>query len=350
MKNVTVTKMADLSREEWLGLRRTGIGASSAAGVLGCSKWSSPFDVYAEVALGHQIDETPEMKRGKLMEPVVVAMFEEREGLTTTPSLFIKSTKWDFMLGSPDRMVVSGPGKHIAIAGLEAKTAHWSTADQFGDEYTDEIPEFYLVQCHHYLCLTGLSKWYCAVLFGMDDFKVFVVEKDKDMEAYLIETLEKFWVEHIVPRIEPNIFESKAIMEHLAKRYPKNIHPLREMNDEEQPDVWYLEKAIRQHDLLGLVVENCKAHVKNIIGDADGLDLGGGAKITWKRSKDRVKTKWKDLAKELGATPEQIATHSTTAPGPRVFLMPKAWRKPADNEKKVEVLEQKKLTSEGDKI
>ena len=87
MIDAIVTKMAGVSRDKWLGMRRTGIGGSGAAGILGVSKLSSPFDVYAEIVLGHQIQETKDMKRGKLLEPAVVAMFEEEFGRLVRMSL-----------------------------------------------------------------------------------------------------------------------------------------------------------------------------------------------------------------------------------------------------------------------
>ena len=38
----------DMSREAWLELRRHSIGGSDAAGIVGLSKWASPYSVWAE--------------------------------------------------------------------------------------------------------------------------------------------------------------------------------------------------------------------------------------------------------------------------------------------------------------
>lgn len=326
MKNATIKKMDGVPRDEWLEMRRTGIGGSGAAGILGVSPWSSPFDVYAEIVLGHQIEESKDMKRGNLFEPVVVQMFEEAEGLATTPSVFARNKKHEWLIGTPDRLVVSGPGEEAPIAGLEAKTAHFFAADGFGEPGTDEVPEHYLLQCAHYMAVTGLDLWYLAVLIGMDDFRVYIIKRDAQLEAYLLEALEAFWTKHIIPKIEPNIFESKAIMEHLAKRYPRDVQPLRKPTLPEEGWVDSLRHAEFLAAASSEYLEKCKARIKNIIADATGLDLGDGNKITWKKSSDGKKTDWKALALELGATTEDVTRHSETKAGSRRFLMPRKWK------------------------
>ena len=42
----------ELSEMQWLEARRKVLGASEVASVLGLSRWSTPFDVYASKVLG----------------------------------------------------------------------------------------------------------------------------------------------------------------------------------------------------------------------------------------------------------------------------------------------------------
>ena len=48
MKALRVASTVGLSRDEWLAIRRTGIGSSDIAGVLGLSPWASPYTVWAD--------------------------------------------------------------------------------------------------------------------------------------------------------------------------------------------------------------------------------------------------------------------------------------------------------------
>ena len=45
---VILAKTDVLSRSEWLGIRRKGIGGSDAAKVLGLSKWAGPLTVFLD--------------------------------------------------------------------------------------------------------------------------------------------------------------------------------------------------------------------------------------------------------------------------------------------------------------
>lgn len=48
MKGIRKVSIRDMSREEWLVRRRKTIGGSDAAGIVGLSKWASPFSVWAD--------------------------------------------------------------------------------------------------------------------------------------------------------------------------------------------------------------------------------------------------------------------------------------------------------------
>ena len=68
------------SHEEWLALRRQDITASVAGALLGVHPKSSPFQLWAEkTGLVPETDdeETPAMKRGRRLEPVVIQIIRE---------------------------------------------------------------------------------------------------------------------------------------------------------------------------------------------------------------------------------------------------------------------------------
>ena len=48
MSKSAIAKITDLSRKEWLALRKHGIGGSDAAAVCGMSRWAGPLDVYLD--------------------------------------------------------------------------------------------------------------------------------------------------------------------------------------------------------------------------------------------------------------------------------------------------------------
>ena len=47
-----------MTREEWLSARRTGIGGSDIAAILGLSPWRTPLDVYRDKVDGEDQPQT----------------------------------------------------------------------------------------------------------------------------------------------------------------------------------------------------------------------------------------------------------------------------------------------------
>ena len=71
MTAVELAKTLDMPREEWLLLRRKGIGGSDAAAIVGLNRWRSAFDVYAEkVGLKPEQPDNEAMRRGGLEDYV----------------------------------------------------------------------------------------------------------------------------------------------------------------------------------------------------------------------------------------------------------------------------------------
>ena len=82
----------------------------------------------------------------------------------------------------------------------------------------------YLLQCCHYMAVTGKSAWYIAVVILGQEFKYAKITRDEAMIANLIAIEEAFWNTHVVPRIMPPPDGSKACDEvleqyfHLARK------------------------------------------------------------------------------------------------------------------------------------
>src|SRR5262245_57780142 len=69
-------------RAEWLEWRRTGLGGSDIAGILGLSKWESPWSIWAnKVGILPDRDASEAMEFGQRAEMMLEAYFEDRTGL-----------------------------------------------------------------------------------------------------------------------------------------------------------------------------------------------------------------------------------------------------------------------------
>lgn len=181
-----LVKTVDMDRDEWLRWRRRGIGGSDASAVVGLNRWRSPVQVWLEKT--GQIKDTGDsevMYWGRVLEDVVAREFSKRTGKKVRRrNAILRHPEHQFMIANVDRMVV---GEN---AGLECKTTSEWRRVEWADE---EIPDEYIIQCQHYMAVTGYEKWYIAVLIGGNKFLWQEVKRDEEIIDYLIQIEGDFW-------------------------------------------------------------------------------------------------------------------------------------------------------------
>lgn len=231
-----------LSREEWLHMRKSGIGGSDAGAVCGLNPYSSPMCVYQD-KISEEINDIDNeaMRQGRDLEEYVAKRFMEETGLKVRRSnKMYRSEAYPFMLADVDRLVVGED------AGLECKTCN---AFQAGNWKDGQIPPHYLIQCLHYMAVTGKRTWYIAVVILGSGFRYQKITWDDQVIGTLIAIEEAFWNQHVLPRVMPEPDGSKACDEVLAKYYhtarKKSVVPL----------VGFDEKLERRETLLKMIGE-----------------------------------------------------------------------------------------------
>lgn len=176
--------------EAWLAARRTGIGGSDVAPILGLSKWTTPLQVYMEKRgeLQPQPD-NPSMRWGRYLEPVVRQAYADETGLEVrvVPDM-LRHSAHDFLIANLDGFVAPSDAPRRVF---EAKTAR--TAEGWGEPGTDQIPQPYLLQVQHYMAVTGFVAADVAVLIGGSDFRIYEVHEDRELQAMVIDACADFW-------------------------------------------------------------------------------------------------------------------------------------------------------------
>lgn len=212
MKGIRKISTKGMSREDWLIQRRKTIGGSDAAGIVGLSKWASPFSVWAEKT-GRTADreDTEAMRQGRDLESYVAQRWAEETGKRVyRVSAMLYNPQYPFAHADVDRMVM---GEN---AGLECKTTFSLDLKQFNGV---EFPMQYYAQCVHYLAVTGADRWYLAVLAYGRGFFTFVLERNQAEIDALMAAEEAFWhqVEQDIP---PAVDGSDATSAALQEVYP----------------------------------------------------------------------------------------------------------------------------------
>lgn len=213
MAEVLVSTL-DMDRDQWLEHRRRGIGGSDAAAIAGLNPWKSPIEVYLE-----KIGEMPEqedneaMYWGRVLEDVVAKEFTERTGKRVRRrNAILHHPKYEFMIANVDRLVV---GEKV---GLECKTVSEYGKDNWED---DKVPDYYILQCQHYMAVTGYKGWWIAALIGGNKFIYKYIERDEDIINYLIQIESEFW-QMVQDRTPPAVDGSESSTEILKILYPES--------------------------------------------------------------------------------------------------------------------------------
>jgi len=271
---LAITK--ELDREAWLEMRRNGLGGSDAAAIAGLNKWKSPVAVYLDkIGQASEEDRAGESAYwGNVMEDIVAQEFSKRTGLKVRRrNAILQHPEHPFMLANVDRLIV---GKK---EGLECKTASEYLKEEWKD---DEVPAQYLIQCQHYMAVTGYEAWWIAVLIGGNKFVYKKIERDEELIQYLIDIEKNFWENHVLANVPPMFDGSDASSELLKIMYPEAVP---ETEIELSPDANKLIEALDQVNAELKDLETRKKEYENQIKAMMGENekaFAGERIITWK--------------------------------------------------------------------
>ena len=296
-----------LSHEDWLRIRKKGIGGSDASAVCGLNPWRSPIDVYMDKTKEKVEDVDNEaMRVGRDLEEYVADRFCEATGKKVRRlNAVLQHDEHDWMIGDVDRVIVGED------ALLECKTANAYSADKWAD---GAIPEQYEIQCHHYIAVTGKKKVYIACLIMGIDFVWRVVERDEDIIRNLIAIERDFWYKNVLEKRLPAPDGSESAGNAIKEMYTASIPQTLDLSGMAGRMARYNDIEV----LLGSLKaeqEMIKQEIQLQMGEADTA-LVGNRKVTWKSQKGRVSIDSKKLREEL---PDVYEAYSKVGNPTRVF-------------------------------
>lgn len=234
--------LAGVDTEGWLRLRKSGIGGSDAGAICGVNPYSSAMKVFQDKTNESVEEQDNEAIRiGHDLEDYVAQRFMEATGLKVRKSNFMyRSKEHPFMIADVDRLVAGED------AGLECKTASAYNADKWAD---GNIPLHYVLQCYHYMAVTGKRTWYIAAVILGREFTYRKLEWDEELISGLIAMEEDFWNGHVVKRIMPPPDGSKACDEVIEQYF----HTAKKASEIKL--VGFDEKLKRREEILRYVAE-----------------------------------------------------------------------------------------------
>lgn len=266
--------LSGIGHMEWLRLRKTGIGGSDAGSICGVNPYSSAIKVFKDKVSGEIGEENNEAIRiGHDLEDYVAKRFTEASGLRVRKSNYMyRSVEHPFMIADIDRLVVGED------AGLECKTASAYNADKWKD---GDIPLHYVMQCYHYMLVTGKRAWYIAAVILGKEFTYRKLEWDDELISRLVAVEKDFWQNHVMKGIIPPPDGSKACDE-VIKQY---FHTAKKASSVRL--VGFDEKLKRREEILDYISElqeeqkQIEQEVKLYMGDNEFAN-SENFRVSWK--------------------------------------------------------------------
>ncbi len=268
---------ADLSREQWLEYRRSGIGGSDAGAIMGVSPYKSAYAVWADkLGVLPPVEDNEPRRQGRDLEDYVARRFSEQTNLRVRRNhQMLCSVAHPMMLANIDRRIIG------QRAGLECKTSRDLRMTRYKN---GDYPMEYYAQCLHYLAVTGWDRWYLAVLVYGTGLLVYTIERkdvEDDIEA-LISAEEAFWRDYVQPRRQPVPDSLEATTAALNAVWRRS-EPETAIDADEATDALIdrLAALRRERSAIDRQIDETENRIKAIMGTAEEL-RGTGARCVWR--------------------------------------------------------------------
>ena len=310
----------DLSREQWLQVRKQGIGSSDAAAACGIHPYLSMLELWMiktgrmESNLDESIEGYSPLYWGNTLEPMVAKYYQEKTSN--------KVRRVNAILQHPD------PDNHFMLANLdyavtgsdEVQILECKTTGEHGAKlWRDGVPLYVTCQVQHQLAVTGKTAAHICVLLCGHEAKIYKVERDERLIDSIIQQERLFW-QYVETDTPPTPDHSESAARALKLLYPKpepnskidfkNDGGANKLFEQLLSYRDYMQELEQRHDQV-------KHQLQSLIKDHEVAVFDKGA-ISWKRSKDSVSLDTKAVIK---AHPELLTQFSKTRQGSRRFVV-----------------------------
>lgn len=310
----------ELPREDWLQIRKQGIGSSDAAAAVGLNPYKSQLELWLEktgrdsnLPKTEPHDEESPAYWGNVLEPIVAWHYSKRtkhKVRRINAVLQHPNPELPWMLANIDREVIGTDEVQI----LECKTAGINGARL----WKEGVPEYVQLQVMHQLAVTGKQAADVAVLLGGQILEIHRIEQDEQMIARLIELERRFW-QYVETDTPPPADGSASAELALRCLYPQDNGQVVDFSGNAGLAAAFLElKAVRQSISEKEKREaELKQMLQQAMGESTRAEFSSGY-VSWRKAKDSTVL---DVERLLQEKPYLQARYPKLKEGSRRFLI-----------------------------
>lgn len=273
--------------DEQRALRRTCLGSSDMAAVLGLSKWKTPEDIRL-IKSGLVEDDARQSDAAE-----AGTLFEQ--GVVSWATGILGPVEYDPRVEHPDPDVPLAANLDARVIGtgvpLEVKTAglFGPLSDEWGDHGTDEVPELYTVQCHVHMACTGSDHCWLAAFLGGRGFAMYRIPRSEELVEVIEAEAARFWSEHVIGGVPCEEAPSIDVLK--RRRRVECEAPV----PRELVEAWL--DSEEEAKAAAKAAETAKARLLAALGGADrSAPIPGLGTLTYREQSRRGDVDWKTLA------------------------------------------------------
>lgn len=291
----------DTPREEWLELRRAGIGGSDALAVLGLDPWKTRMEVYLDKTGDERAEreQTDGMAWGNYVEGPIAEWFADRTGIKVRRCGLMQHEDRPWQQVSVDRLTADG-------GILEIKNTNYHRRGEWEDDEGEIVADGAEAQAQHAMAVTGLPHAWFAAQVGGQPPVIRRIERDDAFIADLTAAEAEFWA--LVEARTPPALEGRASADLIARMYPQATGGTAELSAADVDLLREYRKELANESAAKARKDEIKAVITAAMGDAEIAVHGGEPVARWaNRSKTSVpkeglailREKYPDVAAEV---------------------------------------------------
>lgn len=307
-----------LSYQQWLDIRKQGIGSSDAATACGLNPYMSMLELWMiktgrmQQSIEDESSGYAPLYWGKQLEPLIAEYYSlHTHSKVRRVNAVLQHPDPDkhFMLANLDYAVVGSGDVQI----LECK----SVGEHGARRWRDGIPLYMLCQVQHQLAVTGKQAAHVCALICGHQTRIFKVIRSESVIEHIINAERHFWqcVEQDQP---PSVDASESAAKALQQLYPEQIPLLVEdLTHNQQANELFNQLIAQRHQLEQhqQQFDQLKHQIQMLMKDAERATFMQGS-VTWKRSQDATTLNSKALLKQY---PEYLEQYPQIKVGTRRF-------------------------------
>ncbi len=311
-------KTKNMPYQDWLEVRKQGIGSSDAATACGLNPYMSMLELWMiktgriQPNLEQQNQGVAPLYWGKQLEPLVAEYYRKQthhKVRRVNAVLQHPDSDKNFMLANLDYAVVGSDEVQI----LECKTA----GEHGAKLWRDGVPLYVLCQVQHQLAVTGKQAAHVCVLICGHETKIFKVIRSESIIEQLIEAERYFWdcVQNDTP---PSVDASESARQAIQQLYPQHV-PLSmlDLSQDEQANALFNQLLLLKEQLQDKQTQfdQIKHQIQMLMQDKERIVFAQGS-VVWKQAKESISLDSKAL---LQAQPELLQQYPLHRAGSRRF-------------------------------